>query len=105
MAKIAYKLFRQLKTGEITSLYCNKTRRLSYNLWMDAESFPTKGFKERPYWHCTEQPDAPHLYMKLKTGEIRIWKVVLIEDYIEVKRPNNQGGLWFLAKRIKILDD
>ena len=105
MTKIAYKLFRELKTGEITSLFINKTRRLPYNEWMGAENYSTNGFAVRPGWHSMKQPHAPHLKMKLKSGEVRIWKKVLIEDYIEVLRPENQGGIWFLSKRIKILDD
>ena len=105
MTKTAYKLFRLLKSGEITSLFINKTRKLPYNEWMDSENYPTNGFAERPGWHCTAHPIAPHLKMKLKTGEIRVWKKVLIEDYTEVKRPENQGGLWYLAKRIMILEN
>jgi len=105
MTKIAYKLFRQLKSGEITSLFINKTRKLPLNEWMGSENYPTSGFAERPGWHCTAQPDAPHLKMRLKSGEVRVWRKVLIEDFIEFKRPSNQGGLWFLAKRIKIIDD
>ena len=66
----AYKLFRQLKSGEITSLYCNKTRRLSYNVWMKAENHRIKGLAERPGWHCLTQPVAPHL-----KKEGRVWKL------------------------------
>ena len=105
MTKIAYKLFRQLKSGEITSLFINKSRKLNYNEWMDSENYPTSGFAVREGWHCTAKPNAPHLKMKLKSGEIRVWKKVLIEDYIGVKRPITQGGLWFLAKQILILND
>lgn len=105
MSKIAYKLFRERKDGSITSLFINKSKTLPYNEWMDSENYPTKGFAVRPGWHCTEKPVAPHLKMKLKSGEKRVWKPVLIEDYTEVKRPDNQGGLWFLAKRMVILDD
>lgn len=97
---VAYKLFRRLKTGHITSLFINKTRRLPLNEWMDAEVFPTKGFALRPYWHCTSNPYAPHLSMIN-----RVWLKVEMEDYIEFQRPANQGGLWFLAKRIKIIDE
>lgn len=104
MGKIAYKLFRQLKSGEITSLFINKTKKLPYNEWMEAENYKTNGFAQRPGWHCTAEPQAPHLKMVLKSGERRVWKVVLIEDYTDFQRPSNQGGLWYLAKRMKILD-
>lgn len=103
MTKIAYKLFRQLKSGEITSLFINKSRKLPTMEWMDSENIPTQGFAVREGWHCTEKPKAPHLKMKLSNGEVRVWKKVMIEDYTEFKRPENQGGLWYLAKRIKIL--
>jgi len=105
MAEIAYKLFRLLKSGEITSLFINKIRRLPIGEWMDSEFYPTDGFAERPGWHCTAKPNAPHLKMELKSGEKRVWKKVLIEDYTEFLRPENQGGLWFLAERMKILND
>lgn len=97
---IAYKLFRKLKSGEITSLFINKSQRLQYNTWLEAEEHPTKGFKFRPQWHCTCEPSAPHLSEK---G--RVWKRVEMVDYEEFKRPNSQGGLWYLAKKIKILED
>lgn len=105
MSRIAYKLFRERKDGSITSLFINKTRTLQYYEWMDAENFPTKGFAERPGWHCTAEPVAPHLKMKLKSGEVRVWKKIMMEDFTEFKRPENQGGLWFLAKRMMIVDD
>jgi hypothetical protein len=57
---IVYKLFRQLKNGDITPLFINKTK-LPFNEWMNAESHPTKVFALRPFWHCTSTPSAPHL--------------------------------------------
>lgn len=105
MILIAYKLFRKTRDNRITSLFINKTRNLPIGIWMEAHNYPTKGFAERPGWHCTAQPYAPHLKMELKSGEKRVWKRVEIEDYTEFQRPENQGGLWYLAKRMKILDD
>lgn len=93
----AYKLFRQLKNGDITSLFINKKRRLPFNVWMDAEDHSTKGFKKRPYWHCMKNMSAPHLTMKN-----RVWCEVEIKNYIELKRPENQGGIWFLAQKMMI---
>jgi hypothetical protein len=103
MGKIAYKLFRELKSGELTSLFINKKKVLPINEWMESKPYPTKGFAFRPGWHCTAQPVAPHLKMKLANGEVRIWKKVLMEDFTEEHRPENQGGLWYLANKIKIL--
>lgn len=94
----AYKLFRKLKSGEITPLFINKKFRLPINVWLEAEEHPTKGYKFRPYWHCTSQPYAPHL-----TNKGREWYIVEMEDFTEFKRPEHQGGLWYLAKKIKII--
>lgn len=105
MTVIAYKLFRQRKDGSITSLFINKSRALPQNEWMESENYPTKGFAERPGWHCTAQPHAPHLKMVLKSGERRVWKKVAIKDFEEFKRPDNQGGLWYLAKKMMIIDE
>lgn len=96
---IAYKLFRQLKSGELTSLFINKKERLEHNKWLEAESHPTKGYAYRPFWHCTSEPVAPHLSEK---G--RVWVKVEMGDFEEFQRPSNQGGLWYLAKKIKIIE-
>lgn len=88
-----------MKSGDITPLFINKSFRIPFNKWLQAESHPTKGFKLRPYWHCTSKPNAPHLSTK-----DRVWVKVEIDDYKEFQRPHNQGGLWFLAKRIKFIE-
>jgi hypothetical protein len=67
---------------------------------MDAECFPIKGFAVRPFWHCTEFPNVPHLSEKN-----RVWLQVEMEDYEIFERPSSQGGRWFLAKKIKILQN
>lgn len=96
---IAYKLCRLLKNGDITPLFINKKLRLIFNEWLDAECHPTKGFAVRPFWHCTSNPVAPHLSKKN-----RVWIKLEIEDFTEFHRPESQGGKWFLAKRIKLLE-
>jgi hypothetical protein len=96
---IAYKLVRKLKDGNVTPLFINKSFKIPFNTWLEAESHPTKGFKVRPFWHCTSQPVAPHLSEKN-----RVWVKMEIEDFEEFKRPNNQGGLWYLAKKVKFLE-
>ena len=97
---IAYKLFRVLKDGNITPLFINKKFRLPIGEWLEAESHPTKGYTYRPFWHCTSQPIAPHL-----SNKGRAWYKVEIEDFTEQKRPEIQGGLWFLANRMKIIGE
>jgi len=94
----AYKLFRVLKDGSISSLFINKKERHPMKKWLTAKTYPTKGFAVRPFWHCTSEPIAPHLSMK---G--RAWFEVEMKNYTEFLRPQQQGGLWYLAKDIKIL--
>ncbi len=96
---IAYKLFRQLKNGSIRSLFINKGEDYFYNIWMEAKECPTNGYKFRPFWHCVNEPNTPHLSEK---G--RVWKRVEMKDFQEYKRPDSQGGKWYLAKKIKILE-
>ena len=96
----AYKLFRLLKSGQITPLFINKTYRLPIGEWLPAEEHRTKGFAFRPGWHCTSKPEAPHLSKKN-----RVWYEVEIEDYEEIRRPENQGGLWYLGKKMKIIKE
>ncbi len=95
----AYKLCRQKKNGDITPLFINKTKPLPFDEWLEAECYPTKGFAVRPFWHCTSEPKAPHLSTK---G--RVWVSIEMEDYQNFQRPDNQGGLWYLAKKIKLIN-
>ena len=96
---IAYKLFRLLKDGKIAPLFINKKLRLEYNKWYQAEAHKTKGFAFRPGWHVIAKPYAPHLSMKN-----RIWKKVEIEDYQEINRPASQGGKWYLANKMRVIE-
>ena len=97
---IAYKLFRELKDGNITPLFIDRTNRLPIGVELVAEDHPTKGFAHRPGWHCAEHPEAPHLTSK----EERVWYKVEIRDFYEFKRPQHQGGKWLIAKYMKILE-
>lgn len=96
----AYKLFKLHKDKSIGSLFINRTERLPLNKWLTAKPYPTKGYSFRPYWHCTNQPVAPHLSMNGRS-----WYEVEIKDYKQMKRPINQGGIWYLAKKIKIIKE
>ena len=89
-----------MKDGSLAPLFINRRLRLPFNQWLEAECHPTKGFAVRPGWHCTAKPEAPHLSPK---G--RVWIEVEIEDYTEFVRPAAQGGLWFLAKRMKVIKE
>jgi hypothetical protein len=96
----AYKLVRKMKDGTIAPLFINKKIRLDKNVWMDAESHPTKGFAYRKGWHCCLTPNAPHLSEK-----DRVWIEVDIDDYEYYKRPESQGGTWVLAQRMKVIKE
>jgi hypothetical protein len=96
---IAYKLFRVMKDGTISSLFINKKERYPLNVWLDFKDIPTKGFKQRPGWHSMAFPHAPHLSEK---G--RKWFKVEIENIVVEQRPESQGGRWFLSKRLKIIE-
>lgn len=95
---IAYKLIRKLKDGSLSPLFINKKSRLPFNIWMIAESHPTKGFAYRKGWHCTLKPIAPHLSVKNRS-----WVEVQIEDFEYYQRPESQGGTWVLAQKMKII--
>ena len=96
---IAYKLVRRMKDGSLSSLFIGKRNRLKTLEWLDAQCIPTKGFAVRPGWHCTQNPSAPHLS---KNG--RVWVKVDMRDYEEFQRPESQGGMWYIANKIKILE-
>jgi len=95
--KIAYKLLRVRKDGTIGPLFINQRQRIPLNKWIKAEPHKTKGYKFRPGWHCTSKPLAPHLTMKGRT-----WYEAVITNFEKIKRPLNQGGLWYLAQRMKL---
>lgn len=93
----AFKLMRVLRNGDISSLFINKKQRIKLNEWMTSASYPTKGFAVRPGFHVLLAPNAPHLSKK-----DRAWFEVEVEDYEEFARPENQGGKWLLAKKMKV---
>jgi hypothetical protein len=96
----AYKLFTVRKDGTLGSLFINRRQRIPVGVWLQAESHPTKGYKLRPYWHCTPEPTAPHLSI-----EGRRWHEVLIKEVVEMERPKSQGGTWYLAGQLKVIGD
>ncbi len=95
---IAYKLFRKRKNGTLGPLFINRKLVIPQLTWLKAEAHRTKGFKFRPGWHCCSKPIAPHLSMKE-----RVWCEVEITGVEKVLRPESQGGLWYLSKRLKMI--
>ena len=100
---IAYKLIKIRRDGSLGPLFINAKARLPIGEWMEAEFLPRKGFAPRKGWHCTKIPVAPHLSMKLSSGETRQWWKVEIEGFTPYARPESQGGTWFLADRMKLI--
>lgn len=96
---IAYKLFRLRKNGTLGSLFINRQAVLPVGKWMEAKTHPTTRFVVRHGWHCLDAPYAPHLS---KRG--RVWAKVEIEDYQTIQRPASQGGRWYLADIMRILE-
>jgi len=97
---LAYKLFRKRKDGTLGPLFINRKQVIVPNVWLPAKAHRTKGFAFRPGWHCCSTPNAPHLKM-----EGRVWCMVAIEDCKSILRPAAQGGQWYLAKRLMLLQE
>jgi hypothetical protein len=97
-----YKLIRKMKDGSLSPLFINKKSRIPIGIWQQAEYYPTKGFAGRKGWHCTLEPNAPHLKENLKNGQKRVWVEVELKDIEYYDRPESQGGTWILAQQMKI---
>ena len=95
---IAFKLFRVTKTG-LAPLFINKRQRLEIGKTYQAENHPTVGFAIRPGWHCCHSQSAPHLSKK---G--RVWCKVEIQDFTTHVRPEKQGGVWYTANKLTIIE-
>ena len=95
----AYKLFRVRKDGTLGSLFIGRRARLPVGEWLKAAVIPTPGFQVRGGWHCCATPEAPHLTIK---G--RVWCEVMILGVSKHLRPPRQGGLWYTADRMKIVE-
>ena len=97
---IAYKLLRKRKNGTLGPLFINRKQIIPVSKWLPAENHPTKGYAVRPGWHATSKPEAPHLSMR-----DRVWARVEITGYEKLVRPKSQGGVWWLAKKMKVLGE
>ena len=94
----AYKLLRVRKDGTLGSLFINKRAIIPTGKWLKAEDHPTKGYAHRPYYHCLPKLSAPHLSVN---G--RQWYTVELRGVIKQIRPSAQGGVWYLAKQMKVV--
>jgi hypothetical protein len=96
---IAYKLLRLRKDGSLGPLFINKKQKIPVGVRLNAEVHKTKGFAFRPGWHCMAEPKAPHL-----SNKGRVWAKVWIEDFDQFRRPQSQGGKWYLSKDMRVLE-
>ena len=96
---IGYKLFRMRKDGSLGPLFINRRQRLMVGVKYAAEAHKTAGYAFRPGWHICSEKNAPHLSKK-----DRVWAKVWVENYTEHIRPENQGGLWYTADLMEILE-
>ena len=95
---VGYKFFKVRRNGTLGSLFINKKEILPIGEWINSESYPTKGYKFRPYFHVLPKPVAPHLSIKGREW----WKVDMNLSHT-MTRPESQGGTWYLASSIKLL--
>lgn len=98
------------ETGEIFPLFINKKQPLPLHKWIPAESHPTKGFAERPGFHCGEVPSAYWLMSadgtyKSRRGKKfkRVWTECEIpEGGFYLFKENGLNRVWLIAQKIKI---
>jgi hypothetical protein len=95
----AYKLLRLRKDGSLGPLFIDRKLRIPVNRWCKAKAVPTKGFAFRPGFHACANPVAPHLSKK-----DRVWCKVLLRGVTPHLRPDCQGGLWFTANHLKVVE-
>lgn len=90
------------KDGTLGPLFINRKQRIPIGEWLPAERHETKGYAYRPGWHCLISPYAPHLKDAMRTG--RVWVKVEILNYTSEWRGEHQGGQWYLAQNMRVLE-
>lgn len=99
-----WKLFRVRKDGTLGPLFVGRSQVIELGVWYLARTdLPTQGLAYRPGFHCCPHPIAPHLKLKLSNGERRVWCKVEVEGVQEYKRPQSQGGWWWLCQHMKVI--
>lgn len=98
----AFKLLRLRADGTLGPLFINRSQVIPIGRWLAAEDHPTRGYANRPGWHCCVKAEAPHLKTELASGEQRVWCSVDLIGVEEFSRPPSQGGTWYLAKKMRV---
>ena len=96
---IDYKLLRVRKDKSLGPLFINRPLRIQVGVWLGAAPHRTPGYAFRPGWHCCSKPRAPHLSKKGR----RWYKVEIENEAAQHHRPDCQGGLWYVAKFMKVI--
>jgi len=103
---IAYKQFRQDKSGQLHPLFVFADETIPMNVWIKAKEGPKLEngkvksklgpLAYRPGWHLSEAPYAPHIGIK-ENGKVKymrpdtVWAVCMVNDtnnYTKVVRSN-----------------
>ena len=102
---IAYKILRKRSDGSLGPLFVDRGLRLSFGITYVAKTdLPHPGLAHRPGFHCTHAPCAPHIKLRLKSGEQRVWCMVKLSGWVTPHpRPDCQGGLWYTAEKMRIM--
>jgi hypothetical protein len=93
-----WKLLRVRRDGSLGPLFINRSLVIPVGEWLHAEDHPTSGYAHRPGWHAAPNANAPHLSLK---G--RVWCPVELRNWIELPRPQTQGGTWWLAEQMRVI--
>lgn len=97
---IGYKLCRRMGDG-YAPLFHNRWERWPVNEWVKAhDTGPKAGFAYRPYFHICTEPHAPQIS---RNDKRRVWVKVEFEPFETIQRPASQGGLWHLARHMRVL--
>ena len=101
----AFKLLRLRADGTLGPLFVGRGLVLRVGETCSARAdLPHPGLAHRPGFHCTAEPRAPHIKLRLKNGERRVWCEVRLTGWVTPHmRPECQGGLWYTAEKMKIV--
>lgn len=95
----AFKIFRVRRDGTLGPLFIGRDIVIKPGVWIKAKAIRTEGFKFRPGWHACPTQNAPHLTLK---G--RVWAKVELRGVKLHHKPANQGGLWYTAKQLRLVE-
>ena len=101
----AFKLVRKRKDGSLGPLFVERNRVFDPGIVLFANPFSKipQGLSYRPGFHCCTKPEAPHIKLRLKSGEERVWCEVLLADYVKHLRPACFGGMWLVGQVMEII--